>query len=483
MFDKHILDFNKNIIGLREFVDLISPFLQAKQDKYQTQLSNLISLALINDVLANASEINPKRKQQLEEEKKLLNSKLSRNFVFSPDDLIFKVVPTGIDKEKPEIKLSVKSNTSIEQHFRKAVSTNNHIQLLYKNSFISLLSSAEWFFSEILHFYYDKFPDAAGIQKKSLTLSELKQFDSLNDAEKYLIDTKIEDILRGNFESWLQVLRSELDLNLGYIKEVENEIVEIYQRRNLIIHNGSRVNSIYFTKVNEENRKKVKLQDILTIDKTYLDKSIRMIQKTFILVASELWKKLDSSDKNRGVVLNDIIYDNLRKSRWDICEGLCFFVMNDSKLEPHQKLIGQLNYWLCKKRTNQFDKILKELQNANFGDKKEIFQLALFSLRDDKKSFFELLPSVLDSQQLNIERLEEFPIFEEMRNTDEYAKFKKTSIHFKVPNKAVKSIKSVKKLSKIKTVKSKPISSKSIKKNTKNPNKKRMKPEDISNDK
>src|SRR5690606_3327362 len=132
---------------------------------------------------------------------------------------------------------------------------------LYKNSLISLLSSVEWFFSQILHFHYDKFPDSAGIKKKTLTLEDLKNFNNLRDAELYLIDDKIETILRGSFKDWIEVLRQELKLNLGYLDSIEDELIEVYQRRNVLVHNGGVVNSIYISKVSSKYRDGIVLGD------------------------------------------------------------------------------------------------------------------------------------------------------------------------------------------------------------------------------
>ncbi|MES2286722.1 MAG: hypothetical protein V4547_13620 [Bacteroidota bacterium] len=437
MFENQISDFNKSILGLREFVDLIAPFLDAKQEEHSKPIESLVMSAMINEILSNKTEWKENEKKKFEEMKEKVDSDVLKYYDGKPDDITLIQDSSKEKKEKKEFKLSYKSNSKIDNHMQKAASTKMHVELLYKNSFIALISSAEWFFSEILHYYYDKFPESAGVQKKSLTLAELKSFGSVDDAEKYLIDTKIEDILRGSFDSWLSILKSELGLKLGYVDPIEDELVEIYQRRNTLVHNGGKVNSIYLSKVKEAQRKKIKLNDIINIDKAYLDGAIRKLQKTFILIASELWKKLDKDDKKRGDVLTDIIYENVQKSRWDICEGLCYFVINDSKLEPIDKLVAQINYWLCKKRTNQFESIKEEVNKANFSDKKEIFQLALYALKDDRKSFFQTLPIALDSKQLNIERLEEFPIFEELRETEEYKKFKATSKHFKQPNKKV----------------------------------------------
>jgi len=41
-------------------------------------------------------------------------------------------------------------------------------------------------------------------------LEDLKLFESVRNAELYLIETKIEEILRINFENWLQILSNEI---------------------------------------------------------------------------------------------------------------------------------------------------------------------------------------------------------------------------------------------------------------------------------
>lgn len=445
MFDRHISDFNKSIIGLREFVDLIAPFLEAKQEEHSKPINSLIASAMINEMLVNKTDWKENEKEQLIGNKNKIDEEILKYFDGKP--ISAKIIkPTAEEKnEKKAFKISIESNKTVDGHMENAARTKKHIELLYKNSLISLLSSVEWFFSEILHFYYDKYPESAGIQKKTMTLSELKSFGTVPDAEKYLIDIKIEEVLRGSFDSWLNLLKSELSLKLGYVTSIENELVEIYQRRNILVHNGGKVNSIYLSKVHEAQRKDLKLNDAINIDKEYLDSSIRKLQKTFILIASELWKKLDKDDKKRGDVLTDIIYENLLKSRWDICEGLCHFIINDSKLEPIDRLVAQLNYWLCKKRTGKFNEVKEELLKTDFSDKKEIFQLGLYALKDDNKSFFETLPIALDSKQLNIERLEEFPIFQELRATEDYKKFKASSKYFKTPNKKIEKLETVKK--------------------------------------
>lgn len=318
--------------------------------------------------------------------------------------------------------------------YQDFLKTNNivlHIELLYKNSLISLLSTVEWFYSQILHYFYSKHPESAGIGKKTLTLADLKQYDTIADAEKHLIELRIEEILRGNFEKWIEALKNDLSLSLSYLDSSMDALVEIYQRRNLVVHNGSTVNSIYLSKVKPEFRKNVLLNQKITVDKIYLEEAICKLQVAFMLVASELWKKLDASDQTRGEVISDIGFQNLLSQRWEVAEGLYQFLVFDTKSDPALKVVSQLNLWLCKKRLGKFKQIEKEVRSANYSDKKERFQLGLYSLREEKDLFFDLLPKALERQELTIEEFIDFPIFQEMRECEEYQLFRQESKYLK----------------------------------------------------
>lgn len=446
MFQKHIVNFNESIIGLRDFIDLIEPFLNEKVEEHNKHVSPLLSLGILNGISLRKTEWEEGEKEKHDIYRESIKKEILEIYKKEINDISIEleIYDTGsIDEErknndgkKKAVTLKLKTNDSPElmSHMDSLNKVNNHIDLLYKNSFISLLSTIEWFFSQILHLNYDKFPEFAGIQKKTLTLSDLKTFGTIDDAEKFLIDTKIEEILRGNLDSWISVLKSDINLGLGYIDPIKDELVEIYQRRNLFVHNGGIVNSIYISKVTEKYRQGVDLNSKLKIDKEYLDNAICKLQKAFLLIASELWKNLDKSDKIRGDILTDIIYENLLKERWEICEGLTYFIIKDSELEVTDKLVAQLNYWLCKKEMGQYESVRKEFERADYSDKKEIFQLALFAIKDEINTFMAILPIALDSKQLNIDRLEEFPIFKTVRSTKEYQSFKEESRYFKEPS-------------------------------------------------
>ena len=436
MLNKHIVDFNESLIGLRDFVELIDPFLNEKVEEHDKHVRPLVASAMLKELLLEKTDWEDGEREKFIEMQDKIQSKIDSKYS-GDTEVVFEKEET----ENSEIKsfsIKIKSNNdNIVNHISNVKKANKHINLLYTNSLISLLSNVEWFFSQVLHYYYDEHPESAGVQKRTLTLKDLKTFGTVDDAEKYLIEVKIDEVLRGNFESWTSLLKEEIGLGLGYLKDVMDELIEIYQRRNLFVHNGGVVNSIYISKVKESLRKEIKIGEKLVVDKQYLENSICKLKKAFILIGAELWKKLNPDDEKRGEVLGEIVYENLLHSRWDICEGLCYFSLNDFKINPVDKTIAQINYWLCKKELGQYSQIEKEVKKIDYSDKKEIFQLGLYAIRGETENIIETLQITLETNQTNIERIEEFPLLREFRETEEYKNFKSESKFFKEENKDV----------------------------------------------
>lgn len=429
MLDRHILTFNENIIGLRDFISLIGPFIEEHHEKAVKE----------HQLIVDAFEIAKKIEVEEDETQKTeLQNQLKSVF----DGQVIKAIPLDKDKIKIEgednedlpdfaIAVPVSLNPRIDQAMKAPRKTNYQKELLYKNAFIGLLSSVEWFYSQVLHFYYDKHPEAAGIKKKTMTLEDLKTFGTVQDAEKFLIDSKIEEVFRAGFDAWMDILRDEVKLKLPYVRPFFNELLEVYQRRNLLVHNGGIVNSIYISKVSSEISKDLKIGDKLTITSEYLENAICKLHIVFTLIAAELWKKLEPIEESRADILNSIAYRNMNQGRWEVSEWLSCFIKDDENLKSRVKTVGQLNFWLSRKKRGNRELVIGEVLKADFTDKSLRYQLAVSALTDNKEEFFELLPETLRTKSLEIEELLEFPIFDEMRNTSEFEEFKLTSEEFK----------------------------------------------------
>jgi len=435
MFSKLLEQFNSNITGLRDFVDLIQPMLdeyhKGEQEKYNNAF---IPLAIAKQIhLEEDPEIKSKLKAQLDE---IFDGEIeiSTQPIEEDDNLENGVEREQLDNDDIEKKYAfkIKGDTSnLDDAFKFQVKSTEQKNLLYVNSFINLLSSAEWFYSQLLHFFYDQNPNSAGVKKKTLTLEELKSFGNIEDAEKYLIDSKIEGLLRSSFSDWMETLKIELKLSLGYLNDFNDELVEIYQRRNLLVHNGGVINSIYLSKVDNNLLQSNEIGTKLSVDEEYLDNAINKIHVLFSLIACELWKKQQPDDEERSNFLMDLNFGYLKRSEWSIAKLPNIFLKNDAKQPTIPRTYAQLNCWLCDKRLKNEKELKKELDKVDYSDKTIVIQLALASLKDEEELFFKLLPKAIDSDELSALSFFDFPIFEEMRKGQTYEKFKSENLKIK----------------------------------------------------
>ena len=295
--------------------------------------------------------------------------------------------------------------------------------LLYKNSLVTLTSTVELFLSQLLHFYFDRFPEAVGAHEKFFSLDDLKALGSIEDAKQHLIESEGEDVLRGSLEDWIRFLKERVNLSMGYLNAAKDNLIEVYQRRNLLIHNGGRVNSIYLSKVKRHLTESLARDEVLDVPPEYLSAAIELFELNFMLIGAELWKKLNPIDEERPTTLINIAFSHLLKERWRIAEGLSYFVMSDKQISERSQMIGQLNYWQSVKWQGRFEDIRKEVEQADFSARDSLYQLGQLALLNKNEAFFSLLPDVLRSGKLTIEDLRAWPVFREMREDPAYNLF------------------------------------------------------------
>jgi hypothetical protein len=405
LFSNALKQFSENLDTLREFTAIAAPYLiEKREEESKKNAKVLFPIALAFHKLDPANHPLP---DGVTQEKLLLLD----------ENIEIKNINDEASSDRG-FQLIFHDNATAEA-FHSAIKKLNRgsrqIQRLYDVSLISLISTVEWFLSTILHEYFDKFPDAVEGKEKVFSLLDLKLFDTIEHARTYLVDTSVENILRGSFEDWLQFLKNRLKLSCGYLDADIDCLTEAFQRRNLLVHNGGIVNNIYLAKVSPQFREDTPVGIRIQVDPKYLDKTITLFESSFLLVAAELWKKIDAEDDSRSNVLIDITYDHLVAERWDIAKNLSYFTMNDAKLQEFHRLVASVNYWQSLKWQGRFNEVRDIVKKTDFSAKNEIFQLAQFVLLDDFDNFLKILPHAIESDSLPKGALSKWPLFREVR--------------------------------------------------------------------
>jgi hypothetical protein len=415
-----IRSISRNLDSLRDFVDVLDAFLHGKVRDAMEE--HTVGLAPLLIAMGKAG----------------IFKQLPRELSMSPD--LFENLTTdmagvaeieiGPPDERGRRHVDFRGPPS--DAFAKAVDAlsraTGRTRMLYSSSLMNLTSSVELFFSQLLHEYFTTFPEAVGVKDKVFSLDDLAAFSTVADARSHYILARIEDLLRSQFDDWIHFLKRDVKLSMGYLRGDQPLLSEAFQRRNLVVHNGGIVNSLYLAKVIPPVRSGIELGDDLTPSRAYLNERIDLFETYCVLIGAELWKQIAQADETRAAELNDLAYRHLQAKRYQLTKSFSYFTMFDKLAPESARIPAQLNYWQAEKRLGNWDAVRGEAEAADFSAKSLRFQLGLAALLERNDEFYSLLPKALQSDELSIDELTSFPIMEEVRRDPRYAQYEPSEL-------------------------------------------------------
>lgn len=401
LFTKHINNFSSSLHSLREFNSHLSPILEENVKATLGAHSQFF-----NPLLDAIKELRKtiKEDQQTPDQPRKIKFE---NFE----------IEKVIDNNKNSLVVSFEKN-SIEIAARREIASKDaQIKLLNNSTLLSLISSSEWFISRLMYKFVQLHPECINLNEKNLSFKQIKNLGSIDEAVEFLINTEIEQVMRGSFEDWIKFIKSKSGAKIGYLNQPLELINEIYLRRNLLVHNNGLVNSIYLSKLTETQKKDVKIGEDRSPDKDYLHRSINLIELNLILIAAEIWKNLEPESTNRSITLQDIAYQHLSSSNYEISLGLSKFLANDDKATDAYKTVGQINYWLSMKYLGRLDQIRKEVEASDFSSKSLDYIVCRYAVLDDYENLNTLIPKALEKDIIKKSYIDEWPAFKNFRES------------------------------------------------------------------
>ncbi len=442
MLNKNIKKFDSNMIDLIEIINFshnsINSHLSNNSDIFHKEV---VDPFLLFQRIQN--ETNLETKRQLEQ-------KLKEDFPeFQKDNSEIK----GYNKDENSTELLLRGNHSqiFNKSYNELLKTGNKYKFLYSSSVVSLISTVEVFFSQLLHSYLIKHPFYA-IKEKQIRIKEIfkndegfasfniKDISSVNNninievfnsiivSTDNIISDYIEVFIRGGFNKWIKEI-SSLCIKLSLNKDLIDFSNEIFQRRHLIIHNNSRVDNKYLDSVDEKYRIGCVLGKEIKTDYNYITKAIDTLEFVFLLLSIAFCEKLEYSHYNIFSVLTNIAYDNLIHKRWGFVTLLSDYIYtkqtehNNIRLMAYSALIFSSM------------KLGKELviNNEEYSGTELRFQLYFNALTDDHENFLKNLKKMKNKRDI-VREILAYPIFEKILEIEKIKKYI-DSITFDEPTK------------------------------------------------
>lgn len=246
---------------------------------------------------------------------------------------------------------------------------------------INMCITLESYVSKVIKtVYLDDLP--SNFNGKQLTYEELQKIGDINLAKDFIIERYLDDLFRKNFNNWY----NEVSQNLNIIKNdnlstVIQDISELYQRRNLIVHTDGFVSNQYLQNVKNCS---FKVGDKIDVDLNYLTKQLDNLEFLgWYIYDGFLKRKLKNINASFNE-LNSKILTRIAHKCDAIPELLNSYSLNKSNLFDEQaRIIAKVNYLLYYKFNGGLLEYEKELSDFKVDHLKEDFRLAKKILSSD----------------------------------------------------------------------------------------------------
>lgn len=273
--------------------------------------------------------------------------------------------------------------------------------LLRRSALIQLVGFFELFIEDLFFTYYflgEHEPSKNGDTRKTWARQE---------AEK---------LGKGGWKKRIENLQT-LGIELGPVSHQLDELMEITQRRNLLVHNDGVIDSDFLQRIPERYRreKEWKPGQMLLVSTQYLFRAFDVISLFGCILHQNAWRKWAGTNlrkANRRLI--EIVYASLKQKRYDlVCQLADYSEMLSLPRKTEQLLkINQAIAFREKDDTDHLQKIITELSDSDPGFS---VQVAISVLRKDYKNAKLLLMRAVHKKQLK-QLSKEWPLFDPIRD-------------------------------------------------------------------
>jgi hypothetical protein len=318
-----------------------------------------------------------------------------------------------------------------EQHFFQVMKflrssrkyTARQSKLLRQGALISLISYFESLEIDLLQFFYLAYPAALPSDGKLLSLADLREIGSIDEAEKLLITKEVDTLLRDTTEAQIEYFTKRPKVDLKCLNPYIDNLLEVIQRRNLFVHNNGIVNKIYLSKLSNEYLKQnnIKDGDELEIDGEYLSKAIDTICVCGTMLIQQSWRKWDEkSAEVADTVLREYTYDLLIEKRWNLIDKLADYAASLHFVSDSDARITIINQAIALKEQNKIGEMESLLSKKDWSSCALKFHVALYSLKEQYDKMIPLLTKAIAAGEIDKEAIDEWPLFRWFRESEHY---------------------------------------------------------------
>lgn len=294
--------------------------------------------------------------------------------------------------------------------------------ILSESVLIMLMVKYEDSISRLFRYLIDKFPQAF-LSDKSITYSELMGMESnIDEIKEKFISKEIDQIMSQPISCWYESFKRKQKAKFLFADDLFVNFKEVYYRRNLVVHNQGIINDIYLSNIKNTSAKQ---GEKLRVDKDYLEKAFSLT-RLILLDTFFGFIKIEEDKEQKDELISWIMdygYFCLAEKKWEQAKYIHRIILQYDSLQTIDRLISQVNYWICIKNMEGISNIQTEVNSFDVSAMQLQFAVAKSALLDKHKEVAALLDQCLETGEIPAYYIKTWPLLNEFRASSEYIEF------------------------------------------------------------
>ncbi len=291
---------------------------------------------------------------------------------------------------------------------------------------VSLVSQFDAFVGSLVGALFRLKPELLKSFERTLSLSQLSDFGSMEAAKDYVIEKEIETLLRKSHSEQFDWLEKKFDVKLHVELPIWPSFIEVTERRNLFVHSDGIVSSQYL-KVCRENsvtlEAGVEVGKELEVSHTYFTLAHAAIYEIGVKLAQVLWRKvLPSQLKEPDDSLSNMCFELIQEENYELAKTLLNFACSTpmKHADERSRLVFLVNKAQAYKWSGDSKAALEIVKKQDWSATGDAFQLAEAVLTDNFQEAVRFMQKIGSTGYPHKEHYKTWPLFKEFRKSQEF---------------------------------------------------------------
>jgi hypothetical protein len=298
---------------------------------------------------------------------------------------------------------------------------------LVKSLFTQIFSEFDAFIGALLKIIYSEKPELLKNISREITYENLSTYNNIEAIKQEMLEKQIDSFRRGSYVDQFTTMESKFVIKLREFKEW-GEFVELSQRRNILVHNGGRVNEQYLKVCNEQGFKfdsKPLIGELLKPTVKYFNRAILVISKVGFMLTHTLWRKLFPNEIEKAhTAINNTLYELLKEKRWHTGAEIAAFSLNNQMTHSINDLelrLRTVNAAIASKFSENHSSAIDYINSIDWTASNKDFKLAIAVLEDRYIDAARIMKEIGRNGDLIKQfAYHEWPLFHKFRDTPEF---------------------------------------------------------------